>query len=185
MHDRITLGVASSVFITLLFLNISCNQERAPSEPVAPTPAARNGEQRPHWVQSKELQGVMQQVAALRGSVPAEELPKDVESPQTRESNVAFESAAALGEALANTAMKIPAAAKSRQMSEADRNAFVAIAQTLHKQAIDVRDAARARKVEKMQSVLDQMNTTCLSCHTRFRDFAGQLDFPKADVSPR
>lgn len=155
-----------------------------PAEATSRPPSTQELAQRPHWVQSKDLQGVMQQIAGLRGAVPSEQLPAHAESPATSEASLAFETAAALGDALADTAVKIPAAAHSRQMSEADRNAFVSVAQTLRDQSMEFRDAARARQVERMQSLLDNMNASCIACHSRFRDFSGTMDFRKADASP-
>jgi hypothetical protein len=33
-----------------------------------------------------------------------------------------------------------------------------------------------SRKVEQMQQSLDALNATCISCHSRHRDFSGQLN---------
>jgi cytochrome c556 len=188
------VAVAACAAISLL-LGASCAQDGRRGAGGTTSPPADTGRagresqrpsttpvaQRPHWEQSKELQGVMQQLAGLRGAVPSAELPQDVESPAGREAATALATAAALGEALADTAVKIPAAARSRPLREADRRAFEAVARTLHDQAIEVRDAARARKVERVQGLIEGMNWTCLSCHSRFRDFAGELEFRKAD----
>jgi cytochrome c556 len=148
--------------------------------PVAKSPASQPALGGPHWVQSQQLRGVMEQLSGLRGAIPKTDMPQDAESPAGNEANLAIASAAALGDALAETAMKIPAAVANHKMSEADRRAFVAQAQTLRDQAIELRDAAKARKLERMQEAMDQLNTTCFACHSRFRDLAGELEFRKA-----
>ena len=65
-------------------------------------------------------------------------------------------------------------------MNDADRAGFEAEALTLRAQALRLRDAASGHKVEQMQRVLDGINSTCISCHSRYRDFSGQLDLNDA-----
>ena len=36
--------------------------------------------------------------------------------------------------------------------------------------------------VERMQRTFDRINASCIGCHSRFRDFAGQLDFQRASA---
>jgi cytochrome c556 len=162
----------------------SCTHEEksAPhsAAPVATSPATEPVIEGPHWVQSQQLRGVMEQLSGLRGAIPNTEIPQDPESPQGKQANLAIEAVAALGEALSETAMKIPGAVANHKMNEADRRAFVAEAQTLRDQAIELRDAAKSRKLERMQAAMDQLNTTCFACHSRFRDLAGELEIRKA-----
>jgi hypothetical protein len=35
-----------------------------------------------------------------------------------------------------------------------------------------------------MQRAFDGINASCIACHSRFRDFAGQLDFGRAAAPP-
>jgi hypothetical protein len=60
-------------------------------------------------------------------------------------------------------------------MSEADRNAFNATAQTLGAQAATFKKWAQAGDVEERQRSLTTIKSTCTSCHVRYRDFSGQL----------
>ena len=56
----------------------------------------------------------------------------------------------------------------------------MAEAQTLHDQAIELRNQSQKFQIEKMQQTLDGITSTCVSCHSRFRDLTGQLDLRKA-----
>jgi cytochrome c556 len=163
---------------------ISCTHEKSSTsreaKPMAKSPASQPVLEGPHWVQSRQLRGVMEQLSGLRGAIPKPDMPQDAESPAGKQANLAIAAAAALGDALSQTAMRIPAAVADRKMTEADRRAFVAQAQTLRDQAVEFRDAAKARKLERMQDAMDQINTTCFACHSRFRDLAGELEFRKA-----
>ena len=65
-------------------------------------------------------------------------------------------------------------------LSAPARVAFNAEAMNLRSHALDLERAARDHKVEQMQRALDGVNASCIACHSRFRDFAGQLDFGRA-----
>ena len=167
------------------FGHLGCGQERpatqsSPARPPPPSsssPMAISPQQ--HWVQSERLKKVMDQLSGLRGAMP-KDLPEDAESPAGREARRALAEAAAVADALADTATRIPAAVEGKTMSDADRRGFVAEAGRLHDQAVALRDAARGNRIEPLQGMLDNINSTCISCHSRYRDFSGELNFRKA-----
>ena len=70
-------------------------------------------------------------------------------------------------------------------MSVADRGGFNAEAQTLHDQATALRNAARANQVEPLQGMLDGINSTCIACHSRYRDISGDLNTHNASIPKR
>jgi cytochrome c556 len=102
-------------------------------------------------------------------------VPQDPEDEQNGDLAKMMDSAAILADHLADTSVQIPASVIDSKMSEADLAGFQAEANTLHRQAVRLGESARARKVEPMQKSLDAIGDTCISCHTRYRDFSGQL----------
>lgn len=164
-----------------LLLATSCQQNTAsPTAHVAqPAPVTAAPAPQKHWVQNARLKTVMDQISKLNASFP-NGLPDDVESPAGREAAAATATASSAAEDLARAALEIPTALEGKSVSEADRAGFTAEAQTLHAQAIRIRDAAHKRRLEQMQQTLTEINSTCLACHGRYRDFSGQLDFRKA-----
>jgi hypothetical protein len=76
---------------------------------------------------------------------------------------------------LADTAREIPATVDLKQLSLAERQAFLAIAETLHRQAGELADSARAGDLSAMHRVRDELAATCNACHQRFRDVSGPM----------
>jgi len=142
--------------------------------------ARRLGE---HWVQDERLREVMKQISAHAGRWPVG-VPADPEAPQSgaaqAEADEAFRDAAALADGLSAAAMRIPRSVADHPMSEEDRRGFAAEADRLRAQALDLRRAARGRRVEQMQRALDSISSTCVSCHSQYRDFSGELEPRKA-----
>lgn len=182
----VRINLAASCFLTgALLMGASCNHGASSVPPAQPpaAPAAKSDSPLKHWVQSQRLKSVMDQISKLHSSVPRG-LPDDVESTSGREASLAAASAATAADDLAQTALRIPGVLEGRTLSEADRSGFLAEAHTLHDQAIRLRDAAQKFQIEPMQQALDQITSTCLSCHSRYRDLSGELDFRKA-FAPR
>ena len=125
-----------------------------------------------HWVQSEQLRAMMATISSQAEKLP-HGLPEDVEAaPATQQM---FTQAIATADVLASAAQRIPLAVSGVEMSEADRNAFNATAQTLGTQAATFKKWAQARDVEQMQRSLTSIKSTCTTCHVRYRDFSGQL----------
>jgi hypothetical protein len=142
---------------------------------VTATPASREAVGQ-HWVQSDRLRPLMGEISATAQRDWPTGLPPDPEDKPNGELPRAIESAAALASELADAATRIPQSVAGTPMSEADRAGFQAEADTLHRQALRLGQAAREKRVEQMQRSLDGLNATCVSCHSRYRDFSGQLD---------
>ena len=167
----------------------SCTQRRdadgnALSGPTVESPQGtrRLGE---HWVQDEKLRAVMAQVSQHASRWPAG-VPQDPEAGESkearREADEAFRDAEALADGLADAAVRIPRSVADHPMSADDRRGFAAEARRLHDQAVQLRQAARGRKVEQMQRSLDQISSTCVSCHSQYRDFTGELGARKASA---
>ena len=174
---------AAVVAALAAILSLSCNRSKQDSRPTSPPPvapveepAARTGE---HWVQDERLRAVMGQISEHSKKWPAG-LPDDPEAAQSRESQDAYRDAAALADGLADAAERIPRTVRGRRMAAADRRGFNAEADRLRRQSLELKSAAEGRRVERMQRALDAISSTCVSCHGRYRDVAGELRARKA-----
>lgn len=161
---------------------ISCTSSREKEvdrQPVAsPSPEAMGK----HWVQNEQLRKVMAEMSSQSQRNWPSDVPQDPEDPASGNLTKTMNSAAKLAEALAASAMKIPDGVVDKMASDADRAGFQAQAGILRAQAERLGQAARMGKVEQMQRSLDAINSTCISCHSRYRDFSGQLNFRQASA---
>jgi cytochrome c556 len=142
-------------------------------------PSSAGRVQPAHAAQGQHLRDTMHQLAERTAYSPVGKLPPDPESSKAVDPRV-FDDAATLAASLAETAAKIPTSARDKRLSEVDRQAFEAEAMNLRSHALELERAAKDRKVEQMQRAFDGINASCIACHSRFRDFAGQLDFGRA-----
>ena len=133
-----------------------------------------------HWVQDERLRGVMAELSRQSGHWPAG-LPDDVESPDPETAD-AFREATALADGLARAARDIPRSVAGREMSPENRRGFNGEARRLRDHAVALKEAARGRKVERMQRALDGISSSCISCHSQYRDFAGELGARRASA---
>ena len=133
-----------------------------------------------HWVQDERLRGVMAELSRQTAHWPAG-VPDDPEAGTTDEQTAAaFRDAEALADGLARAARDIPRSVADREMSPDTRRGFNAEAQRLRDQAVQLKQAARGRKVERMQRLLDGISSSCIACHSQYRDFTGELDTRRA-----
>ena len=170
-----------SLVVGLLMASMaSCTGPRdaSPSEePVrqAKVPA-RPGE---HWVQSDRLRAVMGRISRSAERWPAavpDATGSDASQPAPADAEEAFRDAQALADGLSRAAALIPRSVADHPMSAEDRRGFAAEAQRLQAYAEQLRRAAISRKVEPMQRSLDRVASTCVSCHSQYRDFTGELE---------
>ena len=172
------------VSIALLFVSIACSPERVDDSQgdgelmrtdrtsIPPRP----GE---HWVQGERLRDVMSRISRHASRWPAV-LPGDPESPAAESARAdaddAFRDAIGLADGMAEAAKLIPRSVADHPMSAEDRRGFGAEADRLRRQALELRRAARARQVETMQRTFTQISSTCASCHSQYKDYAGELE---------
>ena len=134
--------------------------------------AASAGRLGDHWVQDERLREVMRRIARDSERWPA----------GVPEADEAFADVAALADGLAAAARQIPRSVADHPMSAEDRAGFNGEAERLREQALRLGKAARARRVEPMQRELDAISSSCISCHSRYRDFTGELGARKASA---
>jgi soluble cytochrome b562 len=167
---RLTL----SLLVLLIVLSSCMSRKEVGTESprLESKPAASVRHTNEHWVQSEQLRTMMTSISTQAEKLP-KGLPEDVESaPATKKM---FADAMATADILALAAQRIPLAVANVEMTEADRNAFNATAQTLASQAATFKKWGQARDVEEMQRSLTSIKSTCMTCHARYRDFSGQL----------
>ena len=133
-----------------------------------------------HWVQDERLRAVMAELSRQTAHWPAG-VPDDPESAATdAQTESAFRDATALADGLARAAGDIPRSVADREMAPDVRRGFNAEARRLREQAVQLKQAARGRKVERMQKLLDGISSSCIYCHTQYRDFTGELGTRRA-----
>jgi hypothetical protein len=181
MNRVTTQRIALGVCIAGIALLASC-QSSEPAHQPAPTADTRTEapttEAPPkHWVQDTQLRRMMDLISKQTSAVP--EGNADVESPPGFIKNQEFDQVATLAEGLSNTALEIPNVPGRARLNEADRQGFDAQAKTLHDLAEQLKTAANAHQIERMQTTMTTITATCTACHTRYRDLTGFLD-PRA-----
>jgi hypothetical protein len=187
MRTRIPLSLAAATAAVVVLLascqsNPPSGERRAAQLPPPVTrPATASAK---HSIQGQQLKAAMQEIARLHASLP-KDLPEDVESPTGRQVALAAASAATAANNLAGAAVNLPRALEGKPLGEAERRGFVAFADTLHDQAIRLRGDAEKMRVEQMQQSMDAVTTTCVACHTRYRDLTGNVDVAKSLMPSR
>jgi len=171
-HSSVRVIFRMVIALAIAPLSFACR----PARPIEP------GNERfttpKHWVEDEHLRAAMKKIETIPW--PAN-LPQDPEAPESpSERKTAFREAAQLAQSLAESASRIPNSTNLAGMSEADRNAFLNYAEALQSQASQLEQATHRGQVEPMQQSLDAIRSTCVSCHTRFRDLTGGLAPPRA-----
>lgn len=159
------------LFVVVAVLMISCNS--GSKDPENPRIAQQ------HWIQSEPLESLMKRISSQQQSVQRG-LPGDVESG----SRLDAAKMAELAMELSRSARIIPETVNLRHLSETDERAFVAEANALAQQAMELHNAAKDYQVEPMQRAMMAIQSTCLCCHSRFKELTGDLD-QRASVSRR
>lgn len=174
------IGMARIVVLLAAGALASCGQPQSTTSAGAPglvplVPASPSK----HWVQDERLRQIMAVLNKRNPDWPRD-IPQEPEGTQSPGAGQQFDEVAALAGSLAVASEHIPDLAATLKMEEADRRGFIAEAKTLHDQAEQLRAAAGQRRIESMQRLMNGINFTCLSCHSRYRDFSGQLGSPRA-----
>lgn len=169
---RMRLSIILLASLISLSSCMSKKESRIESPQAESKPAPGLKHTNDHWVQGEQLRAMMATISSQAEKLPRG-LPDDVESAPATKQTLA--QAVATADVLSSAAQRIPLAVAGVEMSEADRNAFNATAQTLASQAATFKKWAQAGDVEEMQRSLTAIKSTCTSCHVRYRDFSGQL----------
>jgi len=152
---------------------VTCTSEKRSAAPRAVEgmkPAAR------HAVHSAELERVMERIETFRRHSWPQEVEPELESAKLARSRRAFARAAELSESLAAAAKQVSGAITSVELGQADRRAFLAKVEVFAEQVDRLRQAVADHDAERMRRMLRAIDTTCTSCHERFRDVSGPMD---------
>ncbi len=168
--------IFTAISAAYVFNVASCAPKKSISE--APPEPAR-WQPTMHWLHDEQLRTVMRELGRTAQEVP--DLGQyDPDAPKlTTDVRFQFEAAAILAEKLSHSANRIPGAIEHLNVGVADRAAFLEQARALRDQARRLNLAARERDIQTMQRQLDAVTTSCVSCHTRFRDFTPELAPPR------
>jgi hypothetical protein len=96
-------------------------------------------------------------------------------TPEQAEADEAFREAVALGDGLAASAGRIPRSVADHPMSAEDRRGFASEAERLRQQAVALGRAARRRRVEPMRRAFGRIGAACASCHSQYKEYAGEM----------
>ncbi|MGB0715676.1 MAG: hypothetical protein ACPGXK_07355 [Phycisphaerae bacterium] len=174
--------VAEFLFLgTLFLLQSGCSDKPdvTASTEDGPTSASK---QPGHWVQDEEIRSIM---SGLVFETPWPSRDDDPENTSEKSRREALANAQKLAKALQAAAGRIPGIVEPESLHEADYRGFVAHASTLADQAERLEKLAKNRKIEEMQRLLDEIDLTCIACHSRYRDISGYLAPRQADRGPK
>lgn len=145
------------------------NKDVGPRDRAEVEPAAR------HAIHTAELERVMDEIDRYRRHRWPQEVEAELQSAKLAQSQRAFTRAGELTDSLATAATQITTALEGVELSEADRRAFLAKVDVFEDQISRLRRAVSEYDAERMNQVLREIDTTCTSCHERFRDVSGPL----------
>lgn len=140
----------------------------------APRPTSADSRRDQHWLHEESLRSLMIDMDRTAKSDWPQEFESDLADRKLRD-DPRMVDAARHAQALADAARRISATVAPTRMPEVDRRSFNAQAETLHDQALRLQNAARLADPQAMRAALADIDATCRSCHTRFRDVSGPV----------
>ncbi len=171
--NRISTATLTAIGGVILGLTVSgCSgRTTAPESPssVSPTNDTR------HSVQSDRLRQIMDEIDKLSVNQWPQEVQSELAADEQYHAAKAFWEARQLADGLSRAAASIPNAIKTTKLSEVDRRSFLAQVQTLRDQGTRLKQTAALGDREGMRRTLADLDETCNSCHSRFRDIAGDM----------
>jgi len=164
----------------MVILGANCSPRPVASRSAEPTHA---DQPEAHWVHSQGLQEIMRDLDRESRALWPQEIEESESDAMTAGAQHAFIRASLLASRLATASERIPDAVSDVDMPEADRRAFQAQVDTLAEQARRIEASSRDRDLPRLRRQLTHLESTCQSCHQRFRDYAGVWypDEPYAD----
>ena len=182
ISPRSLLIIALVVLLFASCVQTQSTQKSAPAAPPAQPAAQALTPPTQHWIQDENLRQLMAQIGRRVPSLPAG-VARGAQ-PDSRPVDAAdFEKIAALAAGLSQSSDQIVPVVKNIPITESDWRGFTDDAQRLHDQADRLRQSADAHQIDEVQQSMDAINSTCIACHSRYRDFSGQIDLSPGRAS--
>jgi hypothetical protein len=99
--------------------------------------------------------------------IALERLPPEMDLRSERD--VRLRRIATAAAAIAQTAEDIPEALPNIELSQAEREVFLNLADKLHDQAVQLQEDATAGRYQQVEPAFDGLLATCNACHSAFR----------------
>ncbi len=163
-------GISWVSMVLCGWLVTSCNSGKTNLKSESGDKNVGNG----HWVHDERLRTLMAELDRAARTDWPQELEGEVNLIGPSRDTCLTE-AADHAMALAGAAKRMSETTRGLQLAEVDRRSFDAQIATLHDQAQRLEQSARTGDIHNMQTVLAEIQATCQSCHTRFRDVSGPL----------
>lgn len=88
---------------------------------------------------------------------------------------VDMQDVAVAADKIVQSASKLPQAVANVQMEPKEREIYLSLAQRMHDQAVALKHEADANNLKGAQATMNNLTTTCNTCHTMFRGVAGPV----------
>lgn len=177
---RSALAALAVIIVASAWLIPSCVRDKPSVLSVHDSTRSASG----HWIYSADLRAIMGELdRKVRTAWPQEMSGGETSGGgiSSEERAKLLEHMAPLATELSAAARRIPDAVSRAKVTQADRSAIAALAGTLGEQADVLQTRIRENNLDEARRVLTDINTTCMSCHDRFRDLCGPMD----DTRPR
>jgi hypothetical protein len=178
MNRRLFVPLYALALLAAIVGVVSCNNtgKKSPNSPASRVEGAPVGLH--HWVEHDQLRALMVQIEDARRKTVNTVAAGDAATLHP-DAHKGFSAATEAAKRLAIAAKAIPGAVADVPMSDEDREEFKKQAGELRDEARRLSFIARARRADKMQELLTAIQEKCISCHTRFRDIAGEYQPPR------
>lgn len=132
-----------------------------------------------HWLQHAELRSLMKQIEEDRQKTVNTVAVGDAATLHP-DAHRDFLAASEAAKRLALSAKEMRKVTADIQMTEEDRKAFDEEVDALRNEARKFSIITRKRRADLIEERMQALEATCISCHTRFRDMAGEWQPPRA-----
>lgn len=174
MRSAMLVG-ATTILFCIVAASCGPNKPRYQPEPQS----VSGNKPTQHWIYEEDLRAVMREIERSSRDVSGASDRELTASRPVRDVQYDFAAAAKIAGRLAASADALPQTVEGINLGPGDRAAFLEQAAALRDQAMNLGNAARGRRLSEMWKHLDAVTATCVSCHTRFRDFTGELAPPR------
>jgi cytochrome c556 len=161
--------VSTTVLIGVL-LSASCVSTDSPPATSGLRPAQR------HAIHSESLRQMMTGLNVRAAKTWPQEIEAERQGDAERDREARLNEARQLAATLADAAGQIPSAVADVDLTDVERDAFMAEVSRLRSQARQLESSVADRDLDRMRTILRSIRATCNHCHGQFRELAGSVD---------